>query len=144
MVIYEVALSDKYVSGFPCFATSCGNSSRLAAFRLLIFASTTSSSPCVNCASLMFTWLLTIFEIGSSVNFGDFPSRFLKCTFLKCIRSSWLAAFSLNLAVLVFFLTSFTAYSAIIYYLSLILLIWTPMYSVCTFMYTLASSLYCF
>ena len=52
--------------------------------------------------------LLMIFMIGSSVNLGYFPSRFLKCYFHRCIRYSWLAAFSLSLAVLLLLLISFT------------------------------------
>ena len=69
------------------FHTSRGISSRPAAFLFLISISTTSSS-CVNCLSLMTSWLLTTFVIGLSVNLGDFPSRFLKCSFHICIRSS--------------------------------------------------------
>ena len=76
----------------------------------------------------MFNWLQIIFVIGSSVTFGGFSSKFLKCYFLRCIHSSWLAAFSLAPPVLFFLLTLFTICYAILDCLfsteSLILLIW--------------------
>ena len=87
------------------FHTSGGISSSLAAFLFLIFLRTESSSSCVNCPSLMSCWLLIIFVIGSSVTFGGFPSKFSKCYFHRCVRSSWLAAFILALAVLFLLLT---------------------------------------
>ena len=89
------------------FHTSGDISLRLATFLLLIFVSTTLSS-CVNCPSLMSCWLSIIFVIGLSVTLGDFPSRFLKCSFHICTRSSWLAAFILALEELFLLLTSFT------------------------------------
>ena len=42
----------------------------------------------------MFSWLLMIFMISLSVTLGEFPSRFLKCSFHICICFSWLVAFS--------------------------------------------------
>ena len=72
------------------------------------------------------------------------PSKFLKCCFHGCIRSSLLAAFSLAFAVIFLLLTSFTVWHAIIDCLSsteyLILLIWFCMYSVCSFRYMFADS----
>ena len=123
------------------FYTSGDISSRSAAFQFFkIFLSTMSSSSCVNCPSLMSNWLLIMFVIGSSVTFWDFRSRFLKYCF-QCIRSSWLAAFSLALAVLFLLLTSFTVCHDILNCLSstesLILLIWSWIYSVCSFRYYL-------
>ena len=50
--------------------------------------------------------LVIVFVIGLSMTLGEFPSRFLKCTFHICIRSSWLAAFSLALKLLSILLTS--------------------------------------
>ena len=64
-----------------------GNLSRPAAFMVLIFVSTMLSSS-VNYPFLMFNWLLIIFVIGLSMTFGEFPSRFLKCSFHICICSS--------------------------------------------------------
>ena len=65
-----------------------------------------------------------------------------------CIRFSWLAAFSLALKVLFLLLTSFIVCHAIRDCLSStecrILLIWSLMYSVYSFMYALISSLCAF
>ena len=123
------------------FHTSEGISSSPAAFLFLIFVSTMLSSSSANCPSLMFNGLLMIFMIGSSVTIGDFPSRFLKCSFHKCIHSSWVAAFSFALAVLFLLLTSFIVCHAIRGCLSSTksrtLLIWSWMYSVCSFRYVL-------
>ena len=124
------------------FHTSGGISSRPVASLLLSFLCTESSS-CVNCLSLMSSWLLIIFVVGSSVIFGGFSCKFSKC-FHRRIRSSWLAAFSLAFAVLFFLLISFTVCHAIRDFISstvsLILLIWFCMNSVCSFRYTLVSS----
>ena len=91
----------------------------------------------ISLSSLITRWLQIIFLIGSPVTFGGFPSKFLKCCLHRCIRSSWLAAFSLALAVFFLLLTSFTLWHAILNCLSstesLILLIWFGMYSVCSF-----------
>ena len=126
------------------FHTSGSISSSSAAFLFLIFLSTESSSSCVNCPSLMPSWLSIIFVIGSCVSFEGFPSKFSKCCFHGCIRSSWLVAFILSFAVLFLLLTSFTVCHAILNCLSstesLILLIWFCMYSVYSFRYTLANS----
>ena len=109
-----------------------------------IFLSTDSRSSCVNCPGLMSSWLLIIFVIGSCINFEGFLSKFSKCCFHRCIRSSWLAAFSLAFAVLSLQFTWFTVNHAILDCLSstesLILLIWFCMYSVCSFRYTLVNS----
>ena len=85
---------------FLVFHTSSGISSRMAALLILIFVSTTLSSFWVNSANLMPNWLLMVFMIGLSVSLGDFPNKFLKCSFYMCICSYWLAAFSLGLEVL--------------------------------------------
>ena len=89
--------------------------------------------------------LLMIFMIDSSVTLWDFPSRFFKCCFHQCIRSSRQAAFNLALAVPLLLLTSFTVCHDILDCLSsiesLILLIWSWMYSVCSFRYMLVCSL---
>ena len=131
-------------SNFLVFHTSGGISSSPAAFLFLIFLCTASSSSCVNCPNLMSSWSQIIFVIGSSVTFGCFPNKFSKCCFHRYIRSSWLAAFSLALAVPFLLLTLFTVCHAILDCLSstesLILLIWFCMYSVCSFRYTLVSS----
>ena len=103
-----------------------------------------SSSSGVNCHSLMSSWLLIIFVIDSCVTFGGFPSKFSKYCFHRCIRSSWLVAFSLAFSVLFFPLTLFTVCHALIDCLSstesLIFLIWFCMYSVCSFKHMLANS----
>ena len=117
--------------------------SSAAAFLLLIFLSTKSSS-CVNCPTLMSTWLQIIFVIGSSVAFGIVSNKFSKCCFYTCIRSSSLAAFSLVLAVIFLLLILFAVCHAMLDCLSLteslILLIWFSMYSVCSFRYMLVNS----
>ena len=129
---------------FLVFHTLGGISSRPATSLFLIFVSTMSSS-CVNCPSLMSCWLLIIYLIGSSVTFGDFPCRFSKCSFHKCIRSYWLKSFSFALTVLFLLLASFTDCHAIRYCPSstecLIFVISSWMFSVCSFRYTLVSSL---
>ena len=81
--------------------------------------------------------LLIILVIGSWVTFGGFLSKFSKCCFHSFIRSCWLVAFSLALAVLFLLLTSFIVCHAILDCLSLteslILSIWFCIYSVCSF-----------
>ena len=96
------------------FHTSVGISSSPAAFLFLIFLDTESSSSCVNCSSLMSNYLLINLVIGSCVTFGGFPSKFSKCCFHSCIRSSWLVAFGLAFAVLFLLFTSFTLCHAIL------------------------------
>ena len=126
------------LSNFFVFHTSGGISLRLAAFLFLIFVSITLSLSCVNCPSLMSSWLLIIFMIGSSVTLVDFPSRFLKCWFHKCFCFSWLATFSLALTVLFLLLVLFVCHAILDCQSStesLILLIWSWMYSVCSFRY---------
>ena len=124
---------------FLVFYTSVCISSRPAAFLFLIFVSTMSNSSCVNSPSLMSSWLVIIFMMNSSVTLGDFPGRFLKCSFLKCICSSWLAIFSLALAVLFLLLASFTICHAFrdwifsIEFLKWLILSW--MYSLYSFKY---------
>ena len=121
---------------------------RLAIFLFLIFVCTTWGSSWINCSSLMSSWLLIIFMIGLSVTLGDFPRRYVKCSFYMCICSFWLAAFSLALEELFLLLTSFTVRHAIWDCLSstefLILLIWPWMYSICSFWYALIYSLCAF
>ena len=78
-----------------------------------------------------------------------FPSRFLKCSFHKCIRSSLLAAFNLALEVFFVLFTSFTVCLTIWdFFLSstefLILFIRLWMYSVCSFKYALDRSVCAF
>ena len=120
------------------------HTSSSVAFLFLIFLSTESSSSCVNCPSLMSNCLLIILVIGSCVTFREFPSKFSKCCFHSCIRSSWLVAFSLDFTVFFLLLTSFTVCHAILDCLSstesLILLIWFCMNSVSSFRYMLANS----
>ena len=126
------------------FHTSGGISSSLVAFLFLIFLCTESSSSRVNGSNLMSNCLLIILVICSCVTFGGFPSKFSKCCFHSCIRSSWLVAFSLALAVLFLLLISFIICHAILDYQSstesLILSIWFCMYSVCSFRLMLGNS----
>ena len=125
------------------FHTSWVISSIPAAFLFLIFLTTELSFSCVTCTSLMSNCLLIILVIGSCVT-GGFLSKFSKRGFHSYIRSSWLVAFSLALAVLFLLLNSFTVCHAILDCLSstesLILSIWFFMYSVCSFRYMLANS----
>ena len=117
-------------------------SSSAAAFLFLIFRSTYSSSSCVNCPSLMFKCLLII--LVSCITFGDFPSKFSKYCFHRCVRSFSLIALYLSFAMLFFLHTSFTVCHAILDSLSstesLILLIWFSMYSVSSFRHILVNS----
>ena len=96
------------------FHTSGGISSSPAAFLLLIFLRTESSSSCVNGPSLMSNCLLIILVIGSCVIFGGFPSKFSKCCFHSFILSCWFAALSFALAVFFLLLTSFIVCQAIL------------------------------
>ena len=80
-----------------CFLASGGKIIKTSNFPVFNFCSIISSY--VNSPSLMSSWLLIFFLIDSSVILGDFPSRFLKCSFHKCMHSSWLAAFIFALAV---------------------------------------------
>ena len=104
------------------------------------FLNTESSSSCVNYPSLMCSWSLIIFVIGSCVTFGGFLNRFSKCCFHWCILSSSLVAFSLPFTEL-FLLIPFTVCHAILGCLSstefLALLIWFCKYSVYSFRYRL-------
>ena len=115
---------------------SSGGISSPATFLFLIFLSSESSS-CVNCPSLMSNCLLIILVIGSCVTFGWFPSKFSKCCFHSCIRSSWMVVHLL-------LITSFTVCHAILDGKSSTespnLLIWFCMYSVCSFRHMLANS----
>ena len=120
------------------FHTSVGISSSPAAFLFLLFLSTESSS-CVNCPTLMSSWSLLIFAVGSCVTFGRFPNKFSKCCFHRCIRSTWLIAFNLAFAVIFLLIASFTVCHDILDWLflteCLILLIWLCMYYICSFRY---------
>ena len=111
------------------------------------FCSYTLTSSWVNCHCLMFWWFL-IFEIDLFVTTWNFPSRFLKSSFHICIHSSWLAAFSLALEMLLLILTSLTVCHVNWDCLSstefLILLIWFWLYSICSFWYALIISLCAF
>ena len=129
-------------SNFLIFHTLGGISLNPAAFLFKILLSTESSSTWVNSPSLMSNCLLIILVIGWLVTSGGFPSKFLKCCFHRCIRSCWLVAFSLALAVLFLLLTLFIVCHAILDCLSstesLILSTWFFMYSDCSFRYMLA------
>ena len=87
---------------------------------------------------------LIILGIVSCETVCGFPSRFSKCCFHSFIRSCWLVAFSLALAVLFLLLPSCIVYHDRVDCLSsiqsLILPIWFYMYSVCSFRYMLANS----
>ena len=123
----------------------CGGiSSSSAAFLFWIFLSTYSISSWFNGPKLMSNCLLIILVIGSCVTFVGLSSKFSKYCFHRSIRSCWLAAFSLALAVLLLLLTLFIVYHAILDCLSstefLVLSIWSCMYSLCSFRYMLANS----
>ena len=135
----ELQFRSCMLSNFLAFHTSGGISSRPAAFLFLIFLSTESSS-CVNCPSLMSSWLQIIFAIGSSVTFWGFPSEFLKSYFYVRSRSSGLVALAVLFLLLILFTACHTILDCLSSTVSLILLIWFCMYSVCSFTYTLVSS----
>ena len=105
--LYSVVKIKEVIKVFV-FHISESISLRPAFFRLLIFVSTTLSYSSLNCSSLMSGWLLVIFMRALSVTLRMFPSRFLQCSFLICIRSSWLAA--LSFALDVFFLSAHFIY----------------------------------
>ena len=129
---------------FLVFHTTGSISLRLAAFPFFIFACTSLSSSWVNCCSFMMNWLIIIFETGLSVTLGEFPGRFLKCSFHMYICFSWLTSFSLALGVLFHLLITITVCSAIRERQSstefLILLILSSVCSICSFWYALVSS----
>ena len=130
-------------SNFLVFYTSGGISSSPAAFIFLIFLCTKSSSSSINCPSLISSWLLIIFVIGSSITFGGFQSKFSKCCFHRCIRSSWLVVFFLALVVLTLPSTHFVyclpCYPRLFMFSRVSNLIDLILY-VCSCMYTLANS----
>ena len=146
LIIYGITVSEQCVVELPGLPYFWEYFIKPCSFSILIFLSTESSS-CINCPSLMSNCLLKILVIGSCVTFGEFLSKFLKCSFHSCICSSWLVAFSLAFTVLFLLLTSFTVCYAILDCLSstksLILLIWFYMYSLCSFKYMLINS-FCF
>ena len=84
--------------------------------------------------------------IGLCVTSGEFPRKFSKSCFYSCVRSSWLAAFSLAFAVFFLLLSSFTVCHTILDCQSstesLILLIRFCMYSVCSLRYMIVN-LFC-
>ena len=84
-----------------------------------------------------------MFVIGSSVTLGDFPNRFLKSCFNRCISFSWLAAFSLALPFthLVYCLPCYTRLSIFNRVSNLIDLVLDVF---CSFRYALFSSLCAF
>ena len=137
--LYTALVSEQYIVEFPGLSYFWGYF-----IKPCCVSCTESSSSCVNSPSLMSSWLLMIFVIGSCVTFGGFPSKFSKCCFHRCIHFSWLVAFSLAFAVFFLLLTSFTVCHAILdspsSTESLIVLIWFWMYSVCSFRYMLANS----
>ena len=88
-LLYRSSMS----SNFFVFYTSGGISSKPAAFLFFTFLSTTSSFYCINCPRLISCGVLIVFVIGASVTLENFPSRFSKCCFHRCIRFSWLATY---------------------------------------------------
>ena len=78
--------------------------------------------------------------IVSCVTFEGFRNKFSKCCFHRCIRSSWLLAFSLAFAVLLLLHTSFTVGHAILDCLSSTEFLILLMYSLCSFRYMLINS----
>ena len=81
----------------------------------LFFFNIASSSSFINWYCLMLSLLLIIFSIGLSVTSGEFPSRFLKCSFHFSILSSWLAAFNFDPEVLFLpFLLFIVCYSCLL------------------------------
>ena len=123
------------------FHTSKGISSNSAAFSFFNFPQNWLSFSCVTCPSLMSNCLQIILGICSRVTFGGFRSKFSKCWFHNCIRSSWLVAFTLALAVLFLLCTSFTSflcYPRLSIFNRVSNLI--GLYSICSFRYMLANS----
>ena len=102
-------MSELYVIEFSSLQHFWGYFIGLSYHSILIFLSTESSSSWVNGPSLMSHCLFIILVIGSCVTYGGFPRKFSKCCFHRCIRSYWLRAFSLPLAVL-FLRLSFACY----------------------------------
>ena len=113
-VIYILTVSEQYVTGFPGLPHF--HQALLLSYFLIFL--TSESSNCVNFPSLMFSWSLMIFVIGSCVTFWGFPSKFSKCCFHRCIRSAWLVASGLVFAVFFLLLTSFIVFHAILNCLS--------------------------
>ena len=142
LIIYGIEVSEQHVVEFSGPIHFWGYF--IEPFLFLIFLSIESSSSWVNGPSLMSNCLLIILMISSWVTSGGFPSKLSKCCFHRCIRSCWLVAFSLALAVLFLLLTSFIVCHVILDCLSstesLILSIWFCMYSVCSFRYMLGNS----
>ena len=103
------------LSNFLVFYISGSISSRPAAFLFLIFLSTSLNSSWINSPMTIFSWPLIIFRIGLFVTLGKLPSRFLKCSFHICIRSSWLASFTFSLWL--FFFCSIHSLFVIVYLL---------------------------
>ena len=148
LFFYYIRCRKSMSSNSQIFHASARISSSSAAILFLILLSTDLISSCVNCPSLISNCLLIILVIGSCVTFGGFPSKFLKCCFHNCIRSSFLVSFSLAFTMLFLQITSFTVFHAILdcqYSTeSLILLLWFCMYCVCSVRHMLANSFFAF
>ena len=99
-------------SNFFVFQILKGILMKPAAFRLLIFFNTASSSSSVNCPSLISRWLSSIlfYKVCQWLLEG-FPSRCLKYSF-----HFWSISFSFALKVLFLLLTSFTHQRNCYYY----------------------------
>ena len=142
--MYRLKYQTSRSSNVLAFHISGSISSRPESFLFLIFVRTTISPFWVNCNRLTSCWFLIIFVIDLSVSLGEFPIRFLKCSFHMCIRSSCLTAFSFVLEVFLLFLTWFTVNCTLCDCLSstafLIWLFWHWIYSICSFWYVLISS----
>ena len=133
---------------FLVVLTSGGILSNPAAFLFSIFLITQSSSSCLNCPSLMSTWSLIFFAIGSPVTYRGFPCKFSESCFQRVSFSCLLRAFSLAFKVFFLLLNSFTVCHVILDCFSSteyqILYIWFCVNSVCSFRYTLVGSLSAF
>ena len=104
LIICSITASEQYVIKFPGLQFFWFFFIKPCSFSVFNFS-------CVNCPSLMSNCLQIISVNGSCVSFVGFQSRFSKCCFLSCIRSSCLVAFSLAFAVLFLLFSSFTVVS---------------------------------
>ena len=120
LFIHSVAKSNKTCHQISFASILLGIVCRgLQVFLLLIFVNTTLRSSWINCLSLLSRLPLIFVVVGVSVTLMEFPSRFLKCSFLFCVHFSWQADFSIALEGHFLLLTLLTVYYANTAYLSI-------------------------
>ena len=108
LCLYTALHNQSMLSNFLVFYTSGSISSRPAAFLLLSFFGTESSSSNIIYPGFSSCWPIIISSVSLFVISGGFPNRFLKCSFNFWIVFLWADSFYFNSQGVFPSLTSFT------------------------------------